>query len=89
MPKQTKQVTAVYLDFESLKALTDRGIYQRFRYVCSLQRKSPVPKNIKHNAYRVSRNERLITVHLLWCTSKDDPGTEEFRFSFAPGPRFA
>jgi hypothetical protein len=89
MPKQTKQVTAVYLDFDQLKTLNDREIYQRFALVCRLQRKSLVPKNTKHNAYLVSRNERLITVHLLWCTSKDDLGTEVFRFSFAPGPRFA
>jgi hypothetical protein len=89
MAQQKKQVTLVDLDFDNLKTLNDRAIYQRFRAACSLSKKSLVPRNLKTNAYRVSRGEKHITLHFIWATSKDDPGTEVFRFSFAPGPRFA
>ena len=89
MPKQTKHVTLIDLDFDNLKTLSDKALYQRFRFACSLSKKSPVPRNLKTNGYRVTRGEKHITLHFIWATSKDDPGIEVFRFSFAPAPRFA
>lgn len=88
MPRTTKHVKLVDLDFDNLKGLSDDALFKHFRYVCGLSKQIVVPKNLNINAFRVSRGTNHLTLHLLRSGRKDDPGTEVFRFSFLPGPRF-
>jgi hypothetical protein len=89
MPKKTKHVTLVDLNFDNLKPLNNEALYQHVLRVCALSKKRLVPKNLGSNAFRVTRNPKRISIHFLVAARKDDPGTEVFRFSFIPAPRLS
>ncbi len=76
-------ISFIILNFDEVKRYDDRGIYSHLVMTCRLSRKQIIPKRVRHNAFRVSRAEHAVTVHLLFDEK------ETARVSFVPGPDFS
>jgi hypothetical protein len=75
-------VSLTSLDYERIARLPDRDVIEEFVAVCRVSKKRIVPRKIRYNAYRVSRAQHLVTIHLL------NGDKETFRFNFVPAPSF-
>jgi hypothetical protein len=76
-------ISIIILNFDEVKHYDDTGIFNHLVMTCRLSRKRIVPKSVRYNAFRVSRGENAVTVHLLLETK------ETARVSFAAAPDFS
>jgi len=81
-PKAIPQITVVHLEFDELTRGNDQAIYEEMVIALRSNKKSLLPKSVKHDRYRVTRSQNLITIHFL----KGE--VETAQFSFAPTPGF-
>lgn len=84
-----KTITVILIDFVNLAQADDAEIYQRMAFYCRISKKALLPRNLRHNAYRVSRGPQLLTIHLLQADQARCDHREVARFSFAPPPDFS
>ena len=83
-----KTITAILIDFADLAQGTDDDIFRRMTFYCGASKRPMLPRNLKYNAYRVTRQTNLLTVHLL-LVEESRPAHEVAQFSFAPPPDFS
>jgi hypothetical protein len=76
-------ISIVILNFDDVKRYDDTGIFNHLVMTCRLTRKRIIPKSVRYNAFRVSRVEHAVTVHLLM------EAKETARVSFVAGPDFS
>jgi hypothetical protein len=89
MKQSKKEVSVVDQDFHRTARLSNKNVFAHFEFICRVAKKSPVPKTIKTNAYRVARTPRSVTIHFLWVDPNTKAEEETLRFNFLPPPRFA
>ena len=81
----TKRIPVIrieLLDFDRIARLSDEQVYQHLVFVCRQSKKRIVPLKVRRDAFRVSRADDRVTVHLLHSSK------ETARVSFVPGPSF-
>jgi len=81
----TKRIPVIrieLLDFARIARLSDKQVYQHLLFVCRQSSKRIVPLKVRHDAFRVSRADDRVTIHLLHSTK------ETARASFVPTPSF-
>ncbi|MEQ1853867.1 MAG: hypothetical protein ABMA01_20005 [Chthoniobacteraceae bacterium] len=66
-----------------MKRYDDAGIFNHLVMTCRGCRKRIIPKSVRYNAFRVSRVENAVTVHLLLEEK------ETALVSFVPAPDFS
>jgi hypothetical protein len=87
MNKSVKYVSVIDLDFENVAQLSDENVLNRFQFIRRTSKTNGIPKTLKSNAYKVTRDAGAITIHFL-VVEPEKELRETFRFSFIPGPRF-
>jgi len=71
------------LDFDSIKRMRDKDVYEHLLFVDRAFKKPAVPPKTKFNSFRVTRGPGHVSVHL--CLDKK----ETCRVSFIPSPGFS
>jgi hypothetical protein len=81
-------VDIVHLDFDSVSRHGDEQLYQHMVFTCRSSKRRLIPKRIHWNAYRVSREQNAIRIHLLFAKTDDAEPKEVARFGFIPSRDF-
>lgn len=76
-------ISIVILNFDEVQHYDDSGIFNHLVMTCRLSRKRIIPKSVRYNAFRVSRLDHAVTVH-LHLEEK-----ETARISFVAAPDFS
>lgn len=84
-----KSITAILFDFANLAQGSDAEIFQRMVFHCRTTNPAMLPRNLKFNAYTVTRKPNLLTIHLLQANEDRSKHREVAQFSFAPPPDFS
>ncbi len=84
-----KAVTVILIDFANLAQSSDDEIFQRMVFYCRTTTPSILPRNLKFNAYIISRQPNLLTIHLLQADQIRSTQREVAQFSFAQPPDFS
>lgn len=82
-------VDIVHLDFDSLARYRNEELYRYMQFTRGLTKRSLIPKRIRWNAYRVSRSDTAVRIHLLLATDESTDPKEVARFGFVRGPQFS
>lgn len=83
------RVTAIHLDFDNLAHSGDDVVIQHMGYLFRMSKKPLIPKRIKFDAARVSRQPNLLIIHLLHTEPRTSVKKEVAQFCFAPPPSFS
>jgi hypothetical protein len=82
-------IDIVHINFESLADYSDEQLYQYMALACRSSKRRLIPKRIRWNAYRVTRNPDAMRIHLLLVKDQAAEPKEVLRFGFIPGPDFS
>jgi hypothetical protein len=83
MAKGIPVISLVIVNFDEVKRYDDTEVYRHLVMTCRATRQRLIPKSVCYNAFRVSRVEHAVTVHLLLDTK------ETARVSFVSAPDFS
>jgi hypothetical protein len=82
-------IDIVHLDFDGIARCTNEQLYEHMLFACRSTKRRLIPKRIRWNAYRVTRNANSVTIHLLAATDRVAEPREVARFGFIRGPDFS
>jgi len=77
-------IDVVHLDFDSVARYTNEQLYAYMLFTCRSSKRRLIPKRIRWNAYRVTRNQNAVRIHLLHAKDEISEPKEVARFGFIP-----
>ena len=82
-------IDIVHMDFASVAQYNNDELYRYMLFTCRSTKQRLIPKRIRWNAFRVSREPNTVRIHLLYAKDKVTEPKEVARFGFIPGPDFS
>ena len=75
-------ISITSLDFDDIARMSDKEAYEHLAVVCRLSRKRIVPARVRYDAFRVSRTQNSVYIHLILGEK------ETCMVGFVPAPPF-
>jgi hypothetical protein len=75
-------IDVVHVNFESVARYSNEQLYAYMLFTCRSSRRRLIPKRIRWNAYRVTRDANFVRIHLLSLKDSVAEPREVARFGF-------